>query len=236
MKKINFRKIIAICLAGTTIFVLFKTFKSVSTDDEKEEYSKPLEASLPITQIEQTTIEYHQGTEVIIQSKHLKIYTFDENGKIISENGEKVLVDGDQYNLEYYISENEEQIYKIIENKDRIIDQYNIYRTINWIKNLYIEYLSCKDLQKIELDRRKEFLYRFLYDFVVGSGEDKITMGKYNYSQLEPSIQTDIRELFEKILYMRENGVQEPTSNMENFIDTQGKVIRYSLFGIGRNH
>ena len=70
------------------------------------------------------------------------------------------------------------------------------------------------------------------YDYIVSDND--YTMGGYKYNELEKTIQKDILKVYQNINYMKKNNKIEEKSKIENFVDTQKKVIKYELIRKGR--
>jgi len=139
-----------------------------------------------------------------------------------------------------YPSDKEKSIYNVLANKDRIKNQFYIYLTFEWMEAAYKELLYNekkyeKELKKVEYNNipdRKEFIYKVGYDYIILDKD--YTMGGYKFSELQPAIQKDILKIFQNINYMRLNGKVKAQSEVDKFLDYQGKVLKYELFRIGR--
>lgn len=181
-------------------------------------------------EVEEYTFKYY-GQDITIQSDDLKIYSFDKDGNMKLEDGKKVEVPvlDNKYILDSYISEKEATVYNILENKDKIKDEFSIYLTFNEMEELYQEYLT-RDFDGIE--DRKEAIYNVCYQYVVDAST--YTMGGKLYKDLPSGVKKDILDCVNNINYMKNNSDVKDESLLDKFIDRQEKVIRYELFKEGR--
>ncbi|MDD4808876.1 MAG: hypothetical protein PHP12_02375 [Bacilli bacterium] len=202
-------------------------------EDLKDEFPVPkYEESFKDTKtVEQYSFEY-SGQMMTLQSDSLEIYSFDNDGNITVEHGEKVEVpiENNNYLLDEYISEKEAKVFKVLEVKDRIKNPYSVYVVFTWMEELYQEYLTRKPFDTLE--NRKEVIYKVCYDYIVS--DEGYTMGKYEFSELDETIQNDIVDVYRNIYHMREKGKVKTESNISEFIDDKVKTLKYQLFKIGR--
>lgn len=199
----------------------------------KNEFSLPhFEESFQDTkEVQQYAFDYY-GEEIKIQGEKVKIHSFDEFSNYQVKEGETVTVpikDND-YLLDEYISEKEADVFKILKNKDKIVNQYAIYETFNRLEKVYEEYLTRKPFPN--LDNRKEALYKVYYDYIVA--EEGYTMGGYKFLELDKTIQKDILKIYQNVNQMRKTGEIKETSKLKTFIKQKEKVIKYGLLKIGR--
>jgi len=235
--KSNLKVYVCGVLSGALILVTVNHYSGYifkkQGDVLKDEFAAPkFEQSFSDTkEVEQYSFDYY-GNKITIQSDSLKIYSFDENGHMIVEDGEKVEVpvENNDYLLDEYISKKEASVYKVLKIKDKIKDQFSIYLVFDWMEQLYEEYLNRQPFDTLE--NRKEAIYKVCYDYVIS--DESYTMGGYKYSELEKTIQNDILEVYQNINYMRENGTVKKESKIGEFIDGQEKIIKYRLFRFGR--
>lgn len=225
-------------LSGAIILVTVNhyaghVFKKTNPDF-KDDFSKPkFEESFKTTkEVEQYSFDYY-GEKITVQGNSITVYSFDENGNMIVEEGEKIEipVENNDYLLDEYISEKEADVYKALEKKDKIKNQYSIYLLFNWMEQLYAEYLNRKPFDTLE--DRKEAIYKVCYDYVLSN--KGYTMGGYKYQDLNKAIKRDILEVYKNIEYMRKNATIKEESKFDEFIDGQTKIIRYKILGVGRD-
>lgn len=235
--KNNLRIFACGALSGTLILLTVNHYSGhifkKDNNELKDEFSKPkFEQSFnDVKEVQQYSFDYY-GKEIKIQGDSVKIHSVDEFGNEKVEEGKKVEVpiENNDYLLDEYISQKEAIVYKTLKNKDNIKDQFNVYLTFNLIKEVYEEYLNREPFDTLE--NRKEAIYKVCYDYIVSDND--YTMGGYKYNELEKTIQKDILKVYQNINYMKKNNKIEEKSKIENFVDTQKKVIKYELIRKGR--
>ncbi|MDD2490438.1 MAG: hypothetical protein PHY26_04230 [Bacilli bacterium] len=207
--------------------------KTTTEVDFKNEFSMPqFEESFNDTkEIAQYVITDFLGDEYVIQADKLRIHSF-ENGQHVVEEAPKinVPVKNNDYLLEEYISEKEAIVFKDLKNKDNIKNQFCIYLLFERMEELYKEYLNRESFDTLE--NRKEAIYKVGYDYIV-SGKD-YSIGGYKFTELPKTIQKDILKIYQKIIYMKKNGVIKEESKLDKFIKNEGKILKYELLKIGR--
>ncbi|MDD2180888.1 MAG: hypothetical protein PHW32_00785 [Bacilli bacterium] len=219
----------AVVLLSSTGFVKYK----IEEYKFKDQFSIPrFEESFKDTKIvEQYTFDFH-GQPMTLQADSFDIYSFDNDGNISISHGKKVEVpiDNQDYLLDEYITELEAKVYKVLKLKDKIKNQYSVYVVFSWMEDLYEEYLSRSPFDTLE--NRKEAIYKTYYDYIISN--QGYTMGGYKFSDLEETIQKDIKKSFTNVNFMKEKGRIKEETKLTEFIEEQGKRIKYELFRKGR--
>lgn len=224
-------------LATATILIAknIHAGSSIKKDDETfyDLFPSPVFTDSFVTteEMEQYTFDVY-NQKMTIQSEKLRIHSFDDEGNHQVENGEKVIVPiaNDSNLLEEYVSEREAKVYSTLKRKDDIKDQFSIFVFFTWMEKLYEEYLDRTSFDTLE--ERKQILYTICYKYLEPNSD--YTMGGYQYSELEKTIQADIKEVFERINYMFENGTKQEQSKLEEYLDGKEKALKYNVFKIGR--
>lgn len=211
-----------------------KPTKQIVTEvDFKDEFSEPkFEESFRDTkEVAECVLTDFLGQKYVFRADTIRTYSFTEEGLTVTEAPKiKVPVENNDYLLKEYISELEAKVYNVLNHKDKIKNQFYIFRLFEWMEELYKEYLDRKPFDTLE--NRKEAIYKVGYDYIVSDKD--YTIGGYKFSELNKAIQKDILKIFQNINYMRLNGKVKAQSEVDKFLDYQGKVLKYELFRIGR--
>jgi hypothetical protein len=239
--KIYFLGVLTTILILTHVNSNLKNNSKKPNDHFKDEFSKPkFEQSFSATkEVQQHSFGEVNGKELIIQGDSIRIFSFDENKQIKIEQGEKIQVpvENNNYLLDGYISEKEAIVYRALEDKDKITEQFRIYQLFDIMEDVYKELLNRKKKLSnresvVALEDRMEALYKTFHDYIV-TGED-YTIGGYKFPELQKIVQIDILKEFRSVEEMRESDTVKEETKQEQFNNKASKILKYGILKIGR--